>query len=88
MACVVAEPCFGCKHTTCVDVCPVPECFREGESMLYIDPDLCKDCETCIKACPENAIFRENELPEEWIPYKELNAEMAKQCPQFERKAG
>jgi ferredoxin len=56
--------------------------------MLYIDPDLCKDCETCIKACPENAIFRENELPEEWIPYKELNAEMAKQCPQFERKAG
>ncbi|MFM8218904.1 MAG: ferredoxin, partial [Planctomycetaceae bacterium] len=30
MAHVVAEPCFGCKYTDCVVVCPV-ECFYEGE---------------------------------------------------------
>ena len=32
---VVAEPCFACKYTDCVVVCPV-ECFYEGEKMLYI----------------------------------------------------
>ena len=30
---VVAKPCFGCKYTDCVVVCPV-ECFREGEQIL------------------------------------------------------
>ena len=29
---VVAEPCFACKYTDCVVVCPV-ECFYEGASM-------------------------------------------------------
>ncbi len=32
---VVAEPCFGCKYTDCVVVCPV-ECFYDGEKILYI----------------------------------------------------
>ena len=40
---VVAKPCFGCKYTDCVVVCPV-ECFYEGEQMLYIHPDECIDC--------------------------------------------
>ena len=31
---VVCEPCFGCKYTDCVVVCPV-ECFYEGEKILY-----------------------------------------------------
>ena len=48
---VVAEPCFNCKYTDCVVVCPV-ECFYEGESMLYIHPDECIDCEACIPECP------------------------------------
>jgi len=33
---VVTEPCFGCKYTDCVVVCPV-DCFHEGEQMLYIN---------------------------------------------------
>ena len=36
MAYVVTEPCFGCKYTDCVVVCPT-NCFHEGEQMLYID---------------------------------------------------
>ena len=62
---VVAEPCFGCKYTDCVVVCPV-ECFYEGEQILYIHPDECIDCEACVPECPVEAIFHEDNLPEEW----------------------
>ena len=53
---VVAKPCFACKYTDCVVVCPV-ECFYEGEQMLYIHPDECIDCEACVPECPVDAIF-------------------------------
>ena len=56
---VVAEPCFACKYTDCVVVCPV-ECFYEGEKMLYIHPDECIDCEACVPECPVEAIFHED----------------------------
>ncbi len=45
---VVAEPCFACKYTDCVVVCPV-ECFYEGYKMVYIHPDECIDCEACVQ---------------------------------------
>jgi len=56
MAHVVAQPCFGCKNTDCVAVCPV-DCFYEGEQMLYIRPDQCIDCQACVPACPTEAIY-------------------------------
>lgn len=86
MAFVVTEPCFGCKYTDCVVVCPV-EAFREGENMLYIEPETCICCEACVPECPVEAIFHEDNVPAEWRDYIALNAEMAPQCPQItERK--
>ena len=82
---VVAEPCFNCKYTDCVVVCPV-ECFYEGESMLYIHPDECIDCEACVPECPVEAIFHEDNLPEEWKGYTELNKELAPGCPVITEK--
>ena len=82
---VVAEPCFGCKYTDCVVVCPV-ECFYEGEQMLYIHPDECIDCEACVPECPVEAIFHEDNLPEEWKDFTALNAEMATAVPGDHRK--
>ena len=76
MAHVVAEPCFNCKYTDCVVVCPV-ECFYEGEAMLYIHPDECIDCEACVPECPVEAIFHEDNLPDEWKEFTQLNAEEA-----------
>ena len=75
MAHIVAEPCFNCKYTDCVVVCPV-ECFYEGESMLFIHPDECIDCEACVPECPVEAIFHEDNLPEQWKDYVQLNKEM------------
>ena len=72
---VVAQPCFGCKYTDCVVVCPV-ECFYEGESMLYIHPDECIDCEACVPECPVEAIFLDDNLPSEWEGFTQLNVDM------------
>lgn len=86
MAMVVAEPCFNCKYTDCVVVCPV-ECFYEGEAMVFIHPDECIDCCECIPECPVDAIFHEDDVPEQWHGYIELNREMAPQCSRIsERK--
>jgi ferredoxin len=80
MAFVVTEPCFGCKYTDCVVVCPC-DCFREGDQMLFIDPDHCIDCEACVAECPVEAIFFEDNVPEVWRDYVALNREMAAICP-------
>jgi len=85
MAHVVTEACFGCKYTDCVVVCPT-DCFREGEQMLYIDPDPCIDCEACVPECPVEAIYYEDNVPEEWRDYIALNAEMASVCPPITEK--
>lgn len=80
MAYVVTAPCFGCKYTDCVTVCPC-DCFHEGEDMLFIDPECCIDCDACRSECPVDAIFPEAEVPTEWNDFIELNALMAPQCP-------
>ncbi len=71
---VVTQPCDGCRYTDCVVVCPV-ECFYEGETMLYIHPDECIDCEACVPECPVEAIFHEDDVPEEWQSFVQLNAD-------------
>src|SRR5689334_21625485 len=80
MAFVVTAPCFGCKHTECVTVCPT-DCFHEGEQMLYIEPDICVDCEACASVCPTGAPFHEDDVPAEWREFIRLNAEMAAVTP-------
>ncbi len=72
MAFVVCEPCRECKYTDCVAVCPC-ECFYQDESMLYIDPDPCIDCEACVPECPVEAIFHEANVPAPWTQYVQLN---------------
>lgn len=77
MAYVITESCIKCKHTDCVDVCPV-DCFREGPNFLVIDPEECIDCTLCVAECPVDAIFAEDEVPEDQQQFIELNALLAK----------
>ena len=51
----VGKECIACKHTDCVEVCPV-DCFYEGENFLAINPDECIDCGVCEPECPVEAI--------------------------------
>lgn len=85
MAFVVTEPCFGCKYTDCVTVCPC-DCFHEGDAMVFIDPDACTECGACENECPTRAIFHEDNIPESWRGYIELNREMAAVCPAITEK--
>lgn len=80
MTFVVSENCINCKHTDCVEVCPV-ECFYEGPNFLAIHPDECIDCAMCEPECPEDAIFAEDELPETQKQFLSLNAEMSEVWP-------
>ena len=69
---IVAEPCINCKHTDCVEVCPV-DCFYEGPNFLVIHPDECIDCNACVPVCPVEAIYPDDEVPEEWEHYIQWN---------------
>ncbi|HZL90179.1 MAG TPA: 4Fe-4S binding protein [Pirellulaceae bacterium] len=85
MAYVVTQPCFGCKYTDCVVVCPC-ESFREGEQMLFIDPESCVDCDACVPECPVEAIFYEDNVPPQWRDFIALNAEMSRVTPSITEK--
>jgi len=80
MAYVVTAPCFGCKYTDCVVVCPC-DCFYEGEQMLYIHPDECIDCGACAPECPVDAIFYQDDVPADYQGFIQLNAEMSAAMP-------
>lgn len=85
MTYVVTENCIKCKHTDCVEVCPV-DCFHEGPNMLVIDPDECIDCSLCEPECPVNAIFAGDDVPADQQTFIELNAELARQWPVITEK--
>ena len=85
MTFVVGENCIRCKHTDCVEVCPV-DCFYEGPNFLVIHPDECIDCALCEPECPVDAIYAEDELPEGQQQFLDLNAELADQWPNITEK--
>lgn len=85
MTFVVGENCIKCKHTDCVEVCPV-DCFYEGPNILVIHPDECTDCALCVPECPVNAIFPDFELPEDQKEFLQLNAELAAVWPNIKKK--
>ena len=87
MAHVVAEPCIDCRSFDCVDVCPV-DCFHDAGRLVVIDPETCIDCEACVAACPVDAIFHEDELPDQWRPFRDLNATLARQSRPIDRSTG
>ena len=80
MTYVVTDSCIMCKHTDCVDVCPV-DCFVEGPNFLAINPDVCIDCAVCVPECPENAIYAEDDIPEDQRQFIQINAELARLWP-------
>jgi ferredoxin len=80
MTYIVGNDCILCKHTDCVDVCPV-DCFKEGPNFLVIAPNECIDCAVCVPACPVNAIFSDLDVPADQLEFVQINADLAKKWP-------
>ena len=76
----VTRACIGCKDTSCAKVCPV-DAFHEGPTMLFINPEICIDCEQCVFECPVEAIHIDADVPEEFTGDIELNAKMVEIYP-------
>ena len=77
---IVNQKCVLCKHTSCVEVCPV-DCFYEGENMLGINPDEGIDCGVCEPEGPVDAIE-----PMDSGELVEFNKKYAEQWPQITKK--
>jgi len=81
---LVTENCIKCKHTDCVDVCPV-DCFYEGPNFLVINPDECIDCAVCIPECPVDAIRVDDDVEDKDFWY-DLNERLSKKWPVITKK--
>jgi NAD-dependent dihydropyrimidine dehydrogenase PreA subunit len=58
-----------------------PTCSGLGASSPespYIDPDICIDCGACEPVCPVQAIRQDSDVPDEWKPFIQINAEYYK----------
>ncbi len=85
MTFVVTESCIKCKHTDCVEVCPV-DCFHEGPNFLVIDPEECIDCTLCEPECPEEAIYADDEIPDGQEQFLEINERLSQKWPVITEK--
>lgn len=82
---IVTENCIKCKHTDCVDVCPV-DCFYEGPNFLAINPDECIDCAVCVPECPVDAIVADNNKDIDVPFWVELNQRLSQKWPNISKK--
>ncbi len=85
MTYLVTENCIKCKHTDCVEVCPV-DCFYEGPNFLVINPDECIDCGVCIPECPVDAIVTDNDVNTNIVFWTEINTRLSKKWPVITKK--
>jgi len=77
MSYYVIDNCIKCKHTTCVEVCPV-DCFYEADNFLAINPDECIDCGVCEPECPADAIVADNTMtPDDLEKWDRINREVS-----------
>lgn len=91
MAYAIIDTCT--KDNLCVDACPV-NCIHptkdepgyEEAAQLWVHPEECIDCGACMPECPVDAIFHESEVPEKWLEFIALNAEMAPTLPTIVHK--
>jgi ferredoxin len=85
MTYLVTENCIKCKHTDCVEVCPV-DCFYEGPNFLAINPDECIDCGVCVPECPINAIVEDTNLDHNIPFWVDLNKRLSTKWPNITKK--
>ena len=79
MAYVVTEPCFGCKYTDCVVVCPL--IVFEKASRCYSYADECIDCGCMRAGVPGQRDLLRGRRAGRMARVVPSNCEMAAVCP-------
>src|SRR6516165_1058787 len=89
---VITRLCRDCLDTSCVSVCPEPDCIVEHRppegverlpNQLFINPAQCIDCGACEPECPWEAIFPEDQVPTAFASDIALNAISAARPSEF-----
>ncbi len=75
---VIVDRCT--RDGACVEVCPVACIHTMPDApQFYIDPEICIECEQCEIVCPVEAIFLDTKLPEQYLPFIDVNAAFFRQ---------
>lgn len=53
----VPKLCNHCRHSPCVQACPVGATFDSPDGVVLVDPTYCIGCGFCIQACPYGCRF-------------------------------
>ncbi|MEW6235218.1 MAG: 4Fe-4S dicluster domain-containing protein [Candidatus Omnitrophota bacterium] len=53
----VPKLCNHCRHTPCIQVCPVGASFHTPEGVVMVDSGWCIGCGYCVQACPYGSRF-------------------------------
>lgn len=85
MTYLVTENCIKCKHTDCVEVCPV-DCFYEGPNFLVINPDECIDCGVCVPECPIDAIVPDTDVNVDIVKWTDINKRLSNKWVNITKK--
>jgi ferredoxin len=92
MAYVITRLCRDCVDSSCVEVCPEPDCIVEHRppdgtptlpNQLFINPDSCIDCGACEPECPWEAITLDEDVPRLFADDVALNAIVAARPSEF-----
>jgi len=59
----------------------------ETAEQIYIDPNVCIECDACVDACPVDAIFADFMTPEKYLNSSDLYAEFFAEKSTAERTA-
>lgn len=53
----VPKLCNACRHSPCVQVCPVGATFETPDGAVLVDKNYCIGCRYCVQACPYGTRF-------------------------------
>lgn len=53
----VPKLCNHCRHTPCIQVCPVGASYRTPDGVVLVDDKMCIGCGYCVQACPYGSRF-------------------------------
>ena len=62
--------CQQCDPAPCMEICPAPAIYRNGNNVVLVNEWECNACGFCNEICPYGAIFIDYKKPRKWTSVK------------------